>query len=76
MDTHIHNQCIWRSSNVVLRLPSVFILEALYHSRTKFNGTAESLASSWGLEPQMLTLGSQYLGRLYAYSYIMKLNLK
>ncbi|XP_038071049.1 RING finger protein 145-like [Patiria miniata] len=55
---------IWRFSNVVLRLPSVFILEAIHNLRRgrKIRGTVESLASGWELEPHAVTIGSQFLG--------------
>ncbi|XP_022091865.1 RING finger protein 145-like [Acanthaster planci] len=59
------NLRIWRFSNVVLRLPSVFILEAIHQSRrskSRLSGSTESLASHWGLEPETVTIGSQYLG--------------
>ncbi|XP_071793059.1 RING finger protein 145-like [Asterias amurensis] len=65
---------IMRFSNVILRLPSVFILEAIYHARTRFISTtttkdtvAETIAHDWGLEPHMVTLGTQYLGYFVAF---------
>ncbi|XP_071498538.1 RING finger protein 145-like [Diadema antillarum] len=60
-----------RFSNVVLRLPSVFILESLYHSRAqKLISESEvinnEVVEKLGVAPEKLTLGAEYVGYLIA----------
>ncbi|XP_041477055.1 RING finger protein 145-like [Lytechinus variegatus] len=60
-----------RFSNVVLRLPSVFILESLYHSRAKklieeSDVLNNEVVEKLGVAPEKLTLGAQYVGYLIA----------
>ena len=58
-----------RFSNVVLRLPSVFILESLYHSRPQkiieeSDVLNNEMVEKLGVAPEKLTLGAQYVGKL------------
>lgn len=60
-----------RFSNVVLRLPSVFILECLYHSRAQklieeSDVLNNEVVEKLGVAPEKLTLGAQYVGYLIA----------
>lgn len=57
-----------RFSNVVLRLPSVFILESLYHSRAQkliedSDVLNNEMVEKLGVAPEKLTLGAQYIGK-------------
>lgn len=58
-----------RFSNVVLRLPSVFILESLYHSRAQklieeSDVLNNEMVEKLGVAPEKLTLGAQYIGKI------------
>ncbi|XP_072042424.1 LOW QUALITY PROTEIN: RING finger protein 145-like [Amphiura filiformis] len=73
MDIQQQKPKLLRLSNILLRLPSVFLLEMLYHSRAqKMLEQSEimidkDLVQSWGLRPRDLTLGAQYVGYLMAF---------
>ena len=67
MDLQQQRPKLLRLSNILLRVPSVFLLEMLYHSRAQkmleqSQMIDKELVSSWGLSPGDLTLGAQYVG--------------
>lgn len=57
-------------SNILLRVPSIFILELLYNSRTReifkegdvLGHNPSRYISEWGLNPDNVTIGVQYVG--------------
>lgn len=58
-------------SNILLRVPSIFILELLYNSRTPqilkegdvLGHSPSQVISEWGFNPDNVTIGVQYVGK-------------
>ncbi|KAJ8025919.1 hypothetical protein HOLleu_33624 [Holothuria leucospilota] len=62
-------------SNILLRVPSIFILELLYNSRTPqilkegdvLGHSPSQVISEWGFNPDNVTIGVQYVGYVVAF---------
>lgn len=60
-------------SNILLRVPSIFILELLYNSRTRqilkegdvLGHSPSQVISEWGFNPDNVTVGVQYVGKMF-----------
>lgn len=58
-------------SNILLRVPSIFILELLYNSRTReilkegdvLGHSPSRYINEWGFNPDNVTVGVQYVGK-------------